>query len=68
MAVSQPATNRTLAITSVVQCTPSSTRENAVAATASPAISQASSRTAQGRAGVATHRARTAKARHDAAV
>jgi hypothetical protein len=68
MAVSQPATNRTLAITSVVQCTPSSTRENPVAAMASPAVSHSSIRTARGLAGVAAHRAKTVKARHAAAV
>jgi hypothetical protein len=65
--VSQLVTKTTLAITSVVQCTPSSTRENAVAATASPAVSQAAIDAALRRASAATHSARIAKARHAAA-
>ena len=65
--MSQLATKTTLAITSVVQCTPSSTRENAVAATASPAVSQPAIDAPRRRASVATHSARIAKARHAAA-
>ena len=67
MAVSQQITKTTPAITSVIQCTPSSTLENAVAATASPATSQLSIRTARWLVSVATHTAKTVKARHDAA-
>ena len=61
-AVSQQLTKTMLAITSVVQCTPSRTRENAVAATLIPAVTQPAIRTARWRASVATQAARTVNA------
>jgi len=61
MAVSQAATKTMLAITSVTQCTPSSTRENAVAAMASPAASHPSIVTGRRLVSVATISARTVK-------
>jgi len=67
MAVSQLAVKTAPATTSVIQCTPSSTRENAVAAMASPAISQPRIRAARCRASTVTHIAKTVKTRHAAA-
>ena len=64
IAVSQQATKVTPAITSVVQCTPSSTREKATVAMASPANSQPGIRTARWEVTAMTHSAKTVKTRH----
>jgi hypothetical protein len=61
-AVSHAPTKTTLAITSVVQCTPSSTRENPVAAMASPATSQDRTRSTRLPVRATTHRASAVQA------